>query len=111
MAKESPSLVRRREARVFLEGPEVCREYVRCEHLWFGTSTLAPGATGGLDAGHPASTEVWFVVAGTVVIDTGVECFELTEGDVLSIPRGVPHTATNIGETLAILTCAGAPGE
>ncbi len=106
-----PEVVRELAARSFMEGPELCREYLRDEAMWFGTSTVPPGATGALDSGHAKSTEVFFCARGSVLVDLGEECRELREGDALVIPPTVPHTISNIGTELALIVWAGAPGE
>lgn len=99
------------DATEFFEGPELCREYVRREQLWFGTSTLAPGETGGLDAGHPASWEIFYCAAGDASVNDGTADHVLHAGDALAIPPAVPHTITNIGTTDVVIVWSGAPGE
>jgi uncharacterized cupin superfamily protein len=78
--------------------------------IWFGTSTLHPGARGAIDRGHPGAHEIFFVVTGHVLL-LGEEgkFYELDEGDAILFPEGVPHTIINIGETMATLTWAGGP--
>jgi hypothetical protein len=51
---QSPTavIVRESEARSFMEDAELCREYLREPRVWFGTSTLEPGAVGAIDPGH-----------------------------------------------------------
>jgi mannose-6-phosphate isomerase-like protein (cupin superfamily) len=104
-------VVRACEARVFLDGPEVCREYVKTGKLSFGTSTLLPGQTGGVDPGHPVSHEVFHVSRGQVVMHIPSEglYFELSEGDIIVIPEGAPHQLTNIGTEKAVITWSCAP--
>ena len=41
-------VIRKLDSRVFLDGPEVCREYVVTPKITFGSSTLQPGQTGGI---------------------------------------------------------------
>ena len=101
------------EARVFMDGPEVCREYVKTGKLTFGTSTLLPGQTGGIDPGHPNSHEIFYVSRGQVLMhlpNTGT-CYELSEGDIIVIPEGAPHQLTNIGTEKAVIiwNCAPSP--
>jgi quercetin dioxygenase-like cupin family protein len=36
--------------------------------------------------------------------------YELSEGDAIFIPEGLPHTLINVGEETAVLGWAGAPG-
>ena len=104
-------VIRAGEARVFMDGPEVCREYVKTGKLTFGTSTLLPGQTGGIDPGHPNSHEIFYVSRGQVLMclpNTGV-CYELSEGDIIVIPEGAPHQLTNIGTEKAVISWSCAP--
>ena len=104
-------VVRAGEARVFLDGPEVCREYVKTGKVTFGTSTLLPGQTGGVDPGHPESHEIFYVSRGRVLMhipSTGTYS-ELGEGDIIIIPEGAPHQLTNIGMEPAVITWSCAP--
>jgi mannose-6-phosphate isomerase-like protein (cupin superfamily) len=107
---DTATVVRRLDARAFLEGPELCREYLAEERMWFGTSTLQPGQTGGLDAGHPGSVEVFYCAAGHAVVDDGTLVHELEAGDAVVIPPSVPHTITNVGAEPVVVVWAGAPG-
>ncbi len=106
----TPTVVRRRDARAFLDGPELCREYLSEQRMWFGSSTLQPGQTGGLDSGHPGSVEVFYCAEGHAVVADGTLHHELEAGDALVIPPGVPHTITNVGSTPVVIVWAGAPG-
>jgi mannose-6-phosphate isomerase-like protein (cupin superfamily) len=110
MASEEPTIIRREDARNFMEGDEHCREYVRTGKITFGTSTLHPGQRGAVDTGHPNSHEVFFVVQGHVLLYTeGSKYYELQEGDAVLIPEGVPHTLLNVGESLAVVSWSCAP--
>ena len=104
------TVIRRIKARNFMEGPEHCRDYIMTEKIWFGTSTLPPGARGNIDPGHPSSQEVFFVCKGHVLLFDERQYYELFEGDAIFIPEGLPHTLINVGEDTAILGWAGAPG-
>ena len=99
------------EARVFMDGPEVCREYEKTGMLTFGTSTLLPGQTGGIDPGHPKSHEIFYVSRGQVLmhIPETSHWYELSEGDIILIPEGIPHQLTNIGTEKAVITWSCAP--
>lgn len=110
MHRAKPIVVRQAEARAFMEGDEFCRHYVTTEKITFGTSTLQPGQRGGLDSGHPDAHEVWFCIAGHVLIDVGEgEFVQLWTGDVVVMPEGVPHTVVNVGDTPAYLSWSLAP--
>lgn len=108
---EPAKIIHQSESRSFMEGPEYCREYLKTDKLWFGTSSLAPGMRGNIDVGHPVSQEVFFVVQGHVLIYDEERYYELNEGDALWIPEGLPHTLINIGDNKALLVWAGAPGQ
>jgi oxalate decarboxylase/phosphoglucose isomerase-like protein (cupin superfamily) len=104
-------VIRAAEARVFMDGPEVCREYEKTGKLTFGTSTLLPGQTGGVDPGHPKSHEIFYVSRGQVLmhIPETSHWYELSEGDIILIPEGIPHQLTNIGTEKAVITWSCAP--
>jgi oxalate decarboxylase/phosphoglucose isomerase-like protein (cupin superfamily) len=104
-------VIRAGEARVFMDGPEVCREYEKTGKLTFGTSTLLPGQTGGVDPGHPKSHEIFYVSRGQVLmhIPETSHWYELSEGDIILIPEGIPHQLTNIGTEKAVITWSCAP--
>ena len=106
-------VVRKKEAKVFLEGPEVCREYLKTDKITFGSSTLLPGQRGNIDKGHPDSHEVFFVSRGRVLmfIEELDEYYELEEQDIILMPEGVSHTLINIGEETAVITWSLAPSE
>jgi len=104
-------VVRKKDARNFMEGSEHCREYLKTSKITFGTSTLLPGQRGEVDPGHPNSHEVFFVSRGCVLLHVPdrSEYFELEEGDAILLPEGVPHALTNVGEEAAVITWSLAP--
>jgi mannose-6-phosphate isomerase-like protein (cupin superfamily) len=106
-------VVRKSEARSFMEGDEHCREYLKTEKITFGTSTLLPGQRGTVDKGHPGSHEIFFVSRGQILLHVPDkdEYFELHEQDIILMPEGVPHTLINIGETTAVISWSLAPSE
>ncbi len=103
-------IIRQGESRTFLEGPELCREYVKTEKMWLGTSTLLPGQRGNIDPGHEHSEEVFLCCQGHVLVYDESRYYELYAGDALFIPPGMPHTLINVGEETAVVAWAGAPG-
>ncbi|RFU39815.1 cupin domain-containing protein [Actinomadura logoneensis] len=109
--EQQPTVVRRLDALSFMDGPEHCREYLRNEHLWFGTSVVPVGATGAVDPGHDGSWEVFYCAAGHAVVTCGGAAFELEPGDALRIPPAVPHQISNVGEVPVVIVWAGGPGE
>lgn len=108
---QAATVVRKLNAKSFMEGPEHCREYLRNEHLWFGTSVVPVGATGAVDPGHVQSWEVFYCAAGTAVVTTDNTAFELNVGDALRIPPAMPHQISNVGEEPVVIVWAGGPAE
>jgi oxalate decarboxylase/phosphoglucose isomerase-like protein (cupin superfamily) len=106
-------VVQKKQAKVFLEGPEVCREYLKTDKITFGSSTLLPGQRGNIDRGHPDSHEVFFVSRGRVLmfVEERDQYYELEEQDIILMPEGVSHTLINIGEETAVITWSLAPSE
>jgi quercetin dioxygenase-like cupin family protein len=106
-------VVRKNETRIFLEGPEVCREYMVTPRITFGTSTLKPGQRGEIDRGHPGSHEIFFVVKGHVIlyVESTKAHYELFQEDAILMPEGVPHTLINIGGEDAVVSWSKAPSE
>lgn len=98
--------IRKKDARVFLEGSELCREYYKTPEMTFGTSTLAPAMTGDVDWGHPDGVEIFCVLEGEVFLcnPDSQEGVVLEVHDIAVIPRGEPHQLTNIGETKAVVS-------
>lgn len=106
-------VIKKRDARLFLEGAEVCREYFVTDKITFGTSTLLPGQRGDIDPGHADSHEVFFVVKGHVLLLTGTggAVYELFAQDAIIMPENMPHTLVNIGDEEAVISWSKAPSE
>lgn len=106
-------VVKKQEARNFMEGPEHCREYLKTDKITFGTSTLLPGQRGAIDTGHPNSHEIFFVSRGRVLlyVEEKDKYFELNEEDIILMPEGVSHTLINVGEETAVVTWSLAPSQ
>ena len=104
-------VIKPEDARFFMDGPEVCREYISTDKITFGTSTLLPGQTGGTDTGHPVAHEIFFCARGHVAVfnETNEMYYELCEGDILLIEEGEPHRLSNIGKEIAVVTWSCAP--
>ena len=81
------------DAQFFMDGPEVCRQYIATEKITFGTSTLLPGQTGGTDPGHGEGHEIFYCSRGHVAVFNrdSEKYYELREGDILLIEEGEPH--------------------
>ncbi len=106
-------IVKKNETKISLDGPEVCREYIQTGKITFGSSTLLPGQTGGVDSGHKNSHEIFYVSRGTVIMRNPKteDCFEMSEGDIILVEEGEPHELTNIGTEQAIVTWSCAPSD
>ena len=106
-------VIKKQDAKVFMDGPELCREYLVTPKITFGTSRLLPGQRGDIDKGHPDSHEVFFVVKGHVVlfVESTKKYYELNEQDMILMPEGVPHTLINVGEDEAVISWSKAPSE
>ena len=106
-------VVRKSDARSFMEGDEQCREYLKTGKLTFGTSTLLPGQRGTVDKGHPGSHEIFFVSRGHIQLHVPDrdEYFDLHEQEIILMPEGVPHTLINVGEETAVISWSMAPSE
>ena len=111
MNESEATIIRSTEARTFMEGPELCREFVKIPEMWLGASSLPPGQRGNIDVGHKDSVEVFYLCTGHVLLFDEMKYYELFAGDSIFIPRKLPHTLINIGEETAVLVWAGAPGE
>lgn len=99
------------DADLFMDGPEVCRQYLVTDKITFGTSTLLPGQTGNTDPGHAEAHEIFYCSRGHVVMynrDSN-KYYELHEGDILLVEEGEPHQLTNIGTEVAVVTWSCAP--
>jgi len=103
-------VIKREDARIFFEGKEMCREYVSSGKITFGTSQLFPGEGGAVDPGHADAHEVFFVIAGDVVVtDDRGEYVELRSGDALLIHENKPHKIINISKEVAVVSWSCAP--
>lgn len=104
------TVIKKKDARIFFEGKEMCREYVTTDKITFGTSRLFPGEEGAVDPGHSDAHEVFFVVQGTVVMTNENGMFvELEEGDALLVTENIPHKIINIASKIAVLSWSCAP--
>ena len=105
-------IVKKGDASIYMEGPEVCRLYYKTDKITFGSSELLPGQCGAVDTGHMNSHEVFFVVKGHLLLKTEKGIYhELHKGDAILIPPSVPHEFTNIGTEPAWFTWSLAPSE
>ena len=110
MSTSDPVLVRIADATEFYEGPELCREYLRNEALWFGSSLVNPGDLGAVDPGHEGAWEVFYCVSGEGYMDDGTREYFMRAGDVLAFPPTVPHRIHNRGSGPVLMVWAGGAG-
>jgi mannose-6-phosphate isomerase-like protein (cupin superfamily) len=109
MTTSTPFVVRQDQASVFYEGPELCREYLRNEAIWFGSSLVNPGDIGVVDPGHEGAWEIFYCVSGEGIIDDGENEYSLAAGDALAVPPSVPHRLHNRGSESVLMVWAGGP--
>ncbi len=113
MTEQSPyqpaTVIRQIQARNFMEGPEHCREYIKTEKMWFGTSTLPPARAAISTRDTPARTRCSSCVKGMSYYLMSSSTTSYIAGDAIFIPEGLPHTLINVGEETAVLGWAGAP--
>jgi len=104
-------IVRKRDARNFMDEDEHCRHYMTTEKITFGTSTLLPGKHGGVDPGHKTGDEIFFVAKGGVIIHFPKKGRYdlLEEGDIVVIPPGEPHQLFNTSEQETVVSWSLAP--
>jgi len=104
-------VVRKNDAKSFMEGEEFCRQYYKTDKLLFGTSNLPPGKTGGVDPGHKIGYEIFYVGRGQVVCHFPKihKSEDLREGDIVIIPPGEPHQLENTGTQEALVVWSLAP--
>ncbi|MBC8012235.1 MAG: cupin domain-containing protein, partial [Burkholderiales bacterium] len=70
--------------------------------LTTGVAILKPGKANPLHS-HPNCDEVLRVVSGKIRHTMNEVSVEMNAGDTVSIPQGVLHNATNIGDEDAVL--------
>ncbi|MFB6149928.1 MAG: cupin domain-containing protein [Halobacteriales archaeon] len=58
---------------------------------------------------HPDHEELFYVLAGTLAVETKDDTFEVGPGEALFIPRDAPNKAVAIGEEPARVIAVGAP--
>ena len=47
---------------------------------------------------HPHADELFYILEGTLTMQQGEEVSEVSAGDVVYIPKGVPHTFANLSD-------------
>lgn len=103
---------RSKDARLFTEGAEVCREYYKTDRITFGSSFILPGQKGETDWGHKNAEEIFYVVEGHVLLEGEKGTYyEMFKGDAALILPETPHTLTNIGSQPALVSWSLAPSE
>lgn len=104
-----PRIIRQDDASAFYEGPELCREYLRNEAIWFGSSLVNPGDTGAVDPGHEGAWEIFYCVSGTGILDDGHNEYPIAAGDAIAFPPSVPHRIHNRSNEPVLMVWAGGP--
>ena len=101
MAEKRGVLVHPKEAKVFMDQQELCREYFRTEKITFG----------GLDPGHAEADEIFYCIQGHVLVHFPEDdsYHEMEKGDALLIPPATGHQITNIGQEEAVISWSCAP--
>lgn len=59
---------------------------------------------------HQHEDEAFYVVKGTYLFTCGEEKIEAKEGTLVHLPRGIPHTFQNIGDSTGVLLNTITPG-
>lgn len=59
---------------------------------------------------HQHEDEAFYVVKGNYLFTCGEEKIEATEGTLVHLPRGIPHTFKNIGDSTGVLLNTITPG-
>jgi len=104
-------VIRKNDAKGFMEGEEQCKLYYKTNELLFGTSVLLPGKTGAVDPGHKNGHEIFYVASGRVIchFPRMGKYEELGEGDIVAIPPGEPHELSNQSTREALVCWSLAP--
>jgi mannose-6-phosphate isomerase-like protein (cupin superfamily) len=104
-------VIRKREAKHFMEGAEHCKLYVNTGKIVFGTSSLLAGKSGDIDPGHQKGDEIFYLAQGRVICHFPEKNIyhELEEGDLVVIPPGEPHQLINMNEETAVICWSLAP--
>ena len=61
-------------------------------------NVIFPGTAPGPRHLHTTSENAYYVLAGTGLIVLGDSSFQVSPGDAVFVPPGVPHSASNIGD-------------
>jgi quercetin dioxygenase-like cupin family protein len=74
--------------------------------LFFAHAVLKPGRE--IEAHVDPYEEVYYLLSGRGVMAVGEERQEVTAGDAIWLPRGVPHSLTNDGDEDCVILVAAA---
>lgn len=69
---------------------------------------LPPGETNEAHI-HVATEEIYYILSGTGVMQTGSERREVAAGDGIAIPPGTPHQISNTGDQDLVFLCCCVP--
>jgi quercetin dioxygenase-like cupin family protein len=73
--------------------------------LTVGECRILPGQENPAHS-HPNCEEVLHLITGHIRHTAGDEVYTLHPGDTITIPRGVRHSARNIGDEIAVMSIA-----
>ena len=86
------------------------KEIGNASGLTLGRVIIEPGQANPRHC-HPACEEIIYVLSGRLDHTLGDEVFAMEAGDVLAIPAGVYHNATNTGDEAVDVIVAYSDGE
>lgn len=75
--------------RVVVDGP-------RSNGMVLGDAVIPPRTAGPSRHTHTREDEAIYVIEGVLTAEVGAQRFEITRGDFLWMPRGLPHTFANL---------------
>ena len=102
-------IVRKKDAKNWLEDDELCHLYREDQDMVFGTSYIEPGKIGAVDPGHARGKEVFYCALGKVIVEFSKEKIELSAGDAVIIPLNEPHKLINKFDTPTLIVWSLAP--
>jgi uncharacterized cupin superfamily protein len=87
-------------------------EALGIDSFGFNVYTVAPGerVPWGMHR-HPRHEELFYVLAGTLTVDTPDDSVAVEAGEAVAIPRNRSNRAHNAGEAVVRVVAAGAPKE
>ena len=87
-----------KEAEEFKEGRFVRKRLFETSDMHFNIYCIAPGQENPRHR-HPNSDEILFFVEGTGECDVGEKTYPVSRGDLVLVPKDVPHSIRNKHES------------